>query len=123
IKKYIRYIARLPRYRGFEFVARPAVQPALPAGQPLAERDPRTFARAVEHRRRLGMMVEPLLRPIIHHHGEIEIIGADPRARAISDIVTDNALFDMAPCGDMFGGAIGYGDRRGSRRPAQAFLQ
>ena len=52
-----------------------------PRRQPLAQRDAGAFPRGVEHRGRLGVMVEPQFRPVIHDHRQIEIVRTDARAR------------------------------------------
>ena len=69
------------------------------------------------------MMVEALVRPIVHHHRQIEIVGADPHAPALVEIVAGDAAFDVAPGEDVRGGGIGDGDRRRTGRAAETFLQ
>jgi hypothetical protein len=53
------------------------------AFEPLLQQDARALARRVEHRGRLGVMVERLVGPVVHDHREVEVIRADDRPLAL----------------------------------------
>ena len=100
-----------------ELVAREAVF------EPFGEHDAQRLARGIQHRGRLGVMVEPLLAPVVHQHAEIEIVRADHRAVAVDEIGRPDAGLDMAPSLHHLDDALVDRDRRGAGRAGEAFLQ
>ena len=48
--------------------------------QTLAQHDAGAFARRIQHGGGLGVVVEARLAPVVHQHGQIEIVGLDARS-------------------------------------------
>ncbi len=69
------------------------------------------------------MMVEPLRRPVLHQHGEVEIVRADERAVAVLRARGLDALLDVLPVRDQSGHAIIERDRRRAGRARETLLQ
>ena len=63
--------------------------------EPFGEHDAHRLARGIQHRGRLGVMVEPALAPVIHQHAEIEIVRLDDRPVAVDEIRGLDAGLDM----------------------------
>jgi hypothetical protein len=57
---------------------------ALETGfQSFPENDSSTFPRSVQHRSRLGVMIQAQRTPVIHQHGEVEVVGLDNRTFSV----------------------------------------
>src|SRR6478752_7524760 len=93
-----------------------ATSPKTPSPSP---RTPSSIARAVQHCRRLGVVVEPPRSPVVHDLREVEVVAGDPLA--VVDVVVrpDPRLHVLAGV-DHLGGALGDRDGSAAGRAAEA---
>ena len=87
------------------------------------QHDACAFAGGIEHARRLGVVVEPPRRPVVHQHREVEIVRLDDRTIALDDAGRLDPLLHMLAVIDDSRDALVERDRRDAGRTGEAFLQ
>lgn len=90
--------------------------------EPFLHQDPGALVGGVEHRGRLGVVVEPPRPPVVQHHGEIEVVGGDPHPPLGVAVLADPGLH-MGPSPDDVDGARRETEGGAPGRPGEALLQ
>jgi hypothetical protein len=69
------------------------------------------------------MVVERLVRPVVHDHREVEIVRADDGPLAVGLVLALEPFLDVPPAGDALRGALIQRERRAARGSGHAFLE